>query len=83
MLGKETEKRLLIPVVVMQTIAANLGSMLTPIGNPQNLYLYGKSGLGFFEFVLVPLPYWLVALVLLVLFCFYLGKKADKASAQG
>lgn len=83
MLGKETEKRLLIPVVVMQTIAANLGSMLTPIGNPQNLYLYGKSGLGFFEFVLVPLPYWLVALVLLSVFCFCLGKKADKASAQG
>ena len=33
------EKRL-IPVVAMQTIAANLGSMATPIGNPQNLYLY-------------------------------------------
>lgn len=30
----------LIPVVVLQTIAANLGSMATPIGNPQNLYLY-------------------------------------------
>ena len=29
-----------VPVVVMQTIAANLGSMATPIGNPQNLYLY-------------------------------------------
>ena len=28
-----------IPVVAMQTIAANLGSMTTPIGNPQNLYL--------------------------------------------
>ena len=31
-----------IPVVVMQTIAANLGSMATPIGNPQNLYLYSR-----------------------------------------
>ena len=30
----------LIPVVVLQTIAANLGSMATPIGNPQNLSLY-------------------------------------------
>ena len=28
-----------------ETIAANLGSMLMPIGNPQNLYLYGKAGL--------------------------------------
>ena len=38
--GAEARKRLLVPVVVLQTVAANLGSMLTPIGNPQNLYLY-------------------------------------------
>ena len=41
----------------MQTIAANLGSMLTPIGNPQNLYLYGKSGMSIGGFVLLMLPY--------------------------
>ena len=34
-------------VIVLQTIAANLGSMLTPIGNPQNLYLYSLSGMSF------------------------------------
>lgn len=39
--------RQVVPLVVMQTLAANLGSMLTPMGNPQNLYLYGKSGMGF------------------------------------
>lgn len=33
----------MIYTIVMQTIAANLGSMLTPLGNPQNLYLYGIS----------------------------------------
>ena len=44
-LGADVRRSLLIPVVCMQTIAANLGSMLTPIGNPQNLYLYGKSGM--------------------------------------
>ena len=33
-----------VPVVVFQTVAANLGSMATPIGNPQNLYLYAQSG---------------------------------------
>ena len=37
-LGADVRRSLLIPVVCMQTIAANLGSMLTPIGNPQNLY---------------------------------------------
>ncbi len=35
----------MVPVVVLQTIAVNFGSMLTPIGNPQKLYLYGKAGL--------------------------------------
>ena len=43
--------------VVMMTIAANLGSMLTPIGNPQNLYLYSASGMGVGEFVGLMLPY--------------------------
>lgn len=48
---------LILPVVALQTIAANLGSMLTPIGNPQNLYLYGKSGLGAGAFIRLMLPY--------------------------
>ena len=39
----------LIPVIVLQTIAANLGSMLTPVGNPQNLYLYTIWGRGVFQ----------------------------------
>jgi len=45
-LKKCGQERLVIPVVVLQTIAANLGSMLTPIGNPQNLYLYNLSQMG-------------------------------------
>ncbi len=38
-------RKRIVPVIVMQTVAANLGSMFTPIGNPQNLYLYSKSGM--------------------------------------
>ena len=53
-------------MVCMQTIAANLGSMHTPIGNPQNLYLYGKSGMRMAEFLLLMLPYTVVSLLLLV-----------------
>lgn len=60
-----TEKWLL-RIVVMQTIAANLGSMMTPIGNPQNLYLYGRTELGVAEFIKLLLPYTVVALVLLL-----------------
>ena len=59
-------RALTIPVVCMQTIAANLGSMLTPIGNPQNLYLYGKSGMSMAEFLLLMFPYTVVSLLLLV-----------------
>ena len=65
-LGADVRRSLLIPVVCMQTIAANLGSMLTPIGNPQNLYLYGKSGMSMAEFLLLMLPYTVVSLLLLV-----------------
>ncbi len=39
-LTQARKQKLLIPVIVLQTVAANLGSMLTPLGNPQNLYLY-------------------------------------------
>lgn len=46
----------LIPVIVLQTIAANLGSMLTPIGNPQNLYLYSVSSYSFGDFIRIMLP---------------------------
>lgn len=49
-MGEGMENKHLIRIVVMQTIAANLGSMLTPIGNPQNLYLFGKSNMSFPEF---------------------------------
>ena len=59
----------LIPVIVLQTIAANLGSMLTPVGNPQNLYLYTISGIGVGAFFRITLPFVLVLLLL----CFLQG----------
>ena len=65
MLKKCKQEKLLIPVIVLQTIAANLGSMLTPIGNPQNLYLYNLSGMGMGEFIGVMLPYTIISGVLL------------------
>ena len=46
-LGSIHKEKHLIPVIVLQTIAANLGSMLTPIGNPQNLYLYSVSAFSY------------------------------------
>ena len=65
MLGSDIKNKSIIPVVAMQTVAANLGSMLTPIGNPQNLYLHGISGLGVGEFMLLMLPYTVISFALL------------------
>lgn len=64
-LDTSIRSKLLLPIVCMQTIAANLGSMLTPLGNPQNLYLYGKSEMDMGSFVLLMLPYSVISLVLL------------------
>ncbi len=78
MLGQAEEKKWLIPVVILQTIAANLGSMLTPIGNPQNLYLYGKSGMAFEKFILLMLPYTVLSLVMLLISSFAIGSFGNK-----
>lgn len=78
MLGQAEEKKWLIPVVILQTIAANLGSMLTPIGNPQNLYLYGKSGMTFEKFILLMLPYTVLSLVMLLISSFVIGSFGNK-----
>ena len=56
----------MIPVITMETIAANLGSMATPVGNPQNLYLYSVSGMSALSFVKVMGPLSLVSLLLLI-----------------
>ena len=56
-----------VPVVVFQTVAANLGSMATPIGNPQNLYLYSKSGMKISDFLMLMLPYNVAALIFLTI----------------
>ena len=69
------QKKILL--VTFMTMAANLGSMFTPIGNPQNLYLYSLSGLSLLQFLLMMLPYTLGAAVLFLIciFLFFSGKK--------
>ena len=62
-----------LKTVVLETIAANLGSMATPIGNPQNLYLYSVSNLTAGEFMQAVLPYAGLSLILLAAVVF-LGK---------
>lgn len=79
MLGEDAKRKWLIPIVVLQTVAANLGSMLTPIGNPQNLYLYGISGMGFGTFLKLMLPYTAASFGMLVLWCLWECRKSDQS----
>ena len=61
--------------ITLMTIAANLGSMLTPIGNPQNLYLFSISEYSLQEFLLLTLPYTLASAILLFIVIFIRYKK--------
>lgn len=61
-------KKDMVRVLVLQTIAANLGSMVTPIGNPQNLYIYTLSGMSILQFFKTMLPYTVVSLIMVLLF---------------
>ena len=54
---------------VLQNISANLGGMLTPFGNPQNLYLYSYFNIPTAEFTQIMLPPFLVAVTLLIVAC--------------
>ena len=59
---------------IMQNIAANLGGMLTPFGNPQNLFLYTKFEISNLEFMRIMAPPFLFSITLITIFCFIFVK---------
>ena len=59
---------------VMQNIAANLGGMLTPFGNPQNLYLYTKFQIPNLEFMKIMAPPFIIAVLLITICCIFFVK---------
>ncbi len=72
LLTETGQGKLYIPVLVLMTVAANLGSMLTPLGNPQNLYLYSLSGMdmgAFLQLMAIPTG---ISLLLLCLACLFI-----------
>ncbi len=75
-------ERFILPVISMENIAAIRGSMLTPFGSPQNLFLYGQSGVGAGRFLLHMLPLSLLSAVLLVLFVLFLYRKDLRERAR-
>ena len=60
--------------LILMTVSANLGSMLTPIGNPQNLYLYTEYNIALTDFIKLMLPYSAASLILLVVSVILLNK---------
>ena len=75
------QERYLLPVLTMENIAAIRGSLLMPFGSPQNLFLYGQSGVSFGRFVLHMAPLCVMSGLLLVGFIFFLYRKAPKEAA--
>ena len=81
-LKKCGQEQAMIPTVILQTVAANLGSMLTPIGNPQNLYLYGLMDCSIPEFMGILLPYTVMTFVLLLLSLLCIRGKEQEISCR-
>lgn len=75
--------RQLILTVTIETIAANLGSMATPIGNPQNLYLYAHYAMPMGQFLRAVGPLTLASLALVLLSCLLLcGERIQAAQMR-
>ncbi|MBQ8227929.1 MAG: citrate transporter [Clostridia bacterium] len=72
-LKMSSNQKAIIPLVAVETVAANLGSMLTPIGNPQNLYLFSFFEMGAGEFIEAILPYAVLSLILVIVSSLVLG----------
>lgn len=84
MLFKGRDK-VLIRCIVLETAAANLGSMVTPIGNPQNLYIYSAYEMSISDFFKTMLPISAISLALILLSLFFIPsqrieKKSDKTN---
>ena len=80
--GSVKDEKLRIRTIVLETAAANLGSMLTPVGNPQNLYIYDEFRLTAMDFVRTMLPSGIVSLVVLVLLTLIIPADRCEAPAE-
>lgn len=65
-------------IIALEAIAANIGSSLTPFGNPQNLYLYSFYHISTTDFIKIVLPIVLIGLICLVIINFTISNKELK-----
>lgn len=78
----ENKEQYILPILAMENIAAVRGSLLTPFGSPQNLFLYSKSGMSTGSFMLMMLPLWIMSIILLSCFILFLYRKNIRESAN-
>ncbi|MBQ7669584.1 MAG: hypothetical protein IJS45_02540 [Clostridia bacterium] len=76
------KEKYILPVITLENIAAIRGSLLTPFGSPQNLFLFGQSGVDAGRFVLHMLPLSVMSAALLVVFIFFLYRKNTKEELE-
>jgi Na+/H+ antiporter NhaD/arsenite permease-like protein len=67
-------RKSLLNTIIMQVIAANVGSMLTPFGNPQNIIMFLRYHQTAFHFIVGILPAFAISIILLFTFTFFLVK---------
>ena len=81
-LGSTGKTKYMAFTFIMQNIAANLGGMLTPFGNPQNLYLYTKFQIPTGEFMQIMAIPFAIAVLLITICCLVCVKKEPMAVSQ-
>ncbi len=72
----------ILPIITMENIAAIRGSLLTPFGSPQNLFIFGQSGVSAWHFISYMFPIWIISGVILIAFVLFpyrrdIHKKTD------
>ena len=65
----------ILPLLAMENIAAVRGSLLTPFGSPQNLFIFGRSGVSPWRFMAYMFPLWILSGALLAGFVLFLFRK--------
>ena len=75
-LSATNKEKYMAPIFIIQNIAANLGGMLTPFGNPQNLYIYTKFNIPTLEFMGIMVLPFILSIVLFTAGCFFIPKES-------
>lgn len=72
---QKNQEKYILPILTLENIAAVRGSLLTPFGSPQNLFLFANSGMDSGAFLKMMLPLWLGSIVLISLFLLALFRR--------